>query len=130
MNKKELEMLVKANGKRRERTLTEEEIIKEVADRVNGLLEKGLLKKNLGKLVISNRCALCNSYKSLAYYTRYTARLTGKGTIKDIDIYESTCPHEPYGGYSVNAELKINVVDYTPEQIDRAIKAQIFRGNL
>jgi len=129
-NKKELKNLEIANGRRRERTMTEQEITEEVVSKVERLLENGLLKKNLKKVIISNDMSVSNSYRNAAYYTAYSAHLTAKGTIKKIYIWEESCSHCPYGGYSIDADMEINIEDYSKEQIEFAIKAQMFKGNL
>jgi len=129
-NKKELKNLEIANGRRRERTMTEQEITEEVAFKVEILLENGLLKKNLNKVIISNNMSVSISHRNRAYYTAYSAILTGKGTIKNIKVWESSCGQCAYGDYNIDADIRINTEDYSLEQIELAIKSQLFSGNL
>jgi hypothetical protein len=83
--KKIQEDVIRANGNRRERTLTLEQIIAEIEAKVSSLK---VLSKNVKYIQIQNKCVLPNSYKYTAYYTHYIATLTNSGKIASIEVSE------------------------------------------
>lgn len=128
--KKTEQDLRKANGYRRERVLTLDEIENEVNNKVENLLKQGMKKKYLNRLTIYNNYSLPKSYKYSAYYTHYCVTLNKNGDIKKLTISEDSCYKESYGGYDVNYNIDLKDNDFTPYQIKESLKKQIICGNL
>lgn len=97
-----------ANGSRRARIVTLQEIKEKVEKIVN---EYSGNKKNIRYLEIENKISVSKSYNYCTYYTKWKATLTHEGNIKTLKCSEEKSQEKPFGEDSIIVNISIENIE-------------------